>query len=445
MPLSDAVIRKAKPDKKPQRLYDSNGLYLEVSPAGNKLWRFKYHFEGKEKRLALGIYPAISLKDARSRRDEARQLLASGVDPGEQRKAAKSQHEPAPSLSAATAEASRGRNTSPDGRAANSLSALGISELEEQAYQVILVHHKATAEQVAALLSLSLERTTHLLESLENKGLAIHTPEQPRRYVATPPEFAAELLTKQRHADLDLARLNMRNMRRLTSNDQAPAEQAVEIISDPTMLNQFIRHVARSAKEEVLVFQRAPVSYNSSNDGRRDDLRVRVVSDATLLDHYGPDFIREDAEAGEEVRFFRSLPAKLIIVDRNIAIIHLRTNSALEETRLIVRRPSGLLDALLVLFELVWERASPIAPDGKPGGDEAIPEAPNANDRLITLLSLGLNDKAIAHEAGISASTITRRIADLMQSFGTRSRFQLGWRAALDAFPERLKGDVQDH
>ena len=74
MPLSDAIILKANAAKKPQRLHDSSGLYLEVSPAGNKLWRFKYHFEGKEKRLALGVYPATSLKAARKKRDEA--LLA---------------------------------------------------------------------------------------------------------------------------------------------------------------------------------------------------------------------------------------------------------------------------------------------------------------------------------------------------------------------------------
>ncbi|WP_189439721.1 helix-turn-helix domain-containing protein [Rhodanobacter panaciterrae] len=377
--------------------------------------------------------------------DEARELLVSGVDLSEQRKMAKLPHEPGPFSSAEAAEASHDRNTRPDGRAtSNSLGALGVSEWEEQAYGAILVHHKATAEKVAALLSSTLEETTLLLESLENKGLAIHTPEQPRRYIATPPEFAAEFLTKQRHADLDRARLNMRNMQRLRPNEQEPLEQSVEVISDPTMLNQFIRHLARCAKEEVLVFQRAPVSFNSTNDGKRDDLKVRVVTDATLLDQYGPDFIWQGAEAGEEIRFFRSLPAKLIIVDREIAVIHVSTNSALEETRLIVRRPSGLLDALLVLFELVWDRASPMAPDGTPGVDEEIPEPPKSVDQVITWLSMGLNDKAIAHEAGVSASTITRRIGDLMESFGTRSRFQLGWRAALDAFSDRLDASGKD-
>lgn len=89
MPLSDSAIRSAKPSGKPRRLFDAGGLYLEVSPAGGKLWRLKYRFGGKEKRLALGAYPVIGLKDARDKRDKARKLLDAGVDPSEQRKAEK--------------------------------------------------------------------------------------------------------------------------------------------------------------------------------------------------------------------------------------------------------------------------------------------------------------------------------------------------------------------
>ncbi len=86
MALTDTAIRKAKPAKRPYRTFDGGGLYLEVSVQGGKLWRLKYRFGGKEKRLALGIYPDVSLADARVRRDEARVLLAKDIDPGEHRK-----------------------------------------------------------------------------------------------------------------------------------------------------------------------------------------------------------------------------------------------------------------------------------------------------------------------------------------------------------------------
>jgi hypothetical protein len=89
MPLSDTAIRNAKPGEKTRRLYDSRGLYLEVLPRGGKWFRFKYRFNGKEKRLSLGIYPDVSLKKARDRRDKMRELVADGIDPSEHRKAMK--------------------------------------------------------------------------------------------------------------------------------------------------------------------------------------------------------------------------------------------------------------------------------------------------------------------------------------------------------------------
>ncbi len=90
MPLSDTAIRNAKPGEKSIRMYDTGGLYLEIAPSGGKWWRLKYRVDGKEKRISLGVYPDVSLKDAREKRDAARKQLANDVDPGEHRKAAKS-------------------------------------------------------------------------------------------------------------------------------------------------------------------------------------------------------------------------------------------------------------------------------------------------------------------------------------------------------------------
>lgn len=89
MPITDTAIRMAKPAEKPVRMYDSGGLYLEVAPAGGKWWRLKYRFIGKEKRLSLGVYPEVGLKEARERRDSARKQLADGIDPSQHRKSQK--------------------------------------------------------------------------------------------------------------------------------------------------------------------------------------------------------------------------------------------------------------------------------------------------------------------------------------------------------------------
>lgn len=85
MALSDAKIRAIKATDKVQKVSDEKGLQLWISPAGNKVWNLAYRFDGKQKKLSIGPYPEIGLADARKKRDEARALLAEGMDPAEQK------------------------------------------------------------------------------------------------------------------------------------------------------------------------------------------------------------------------------------------------------------------------------------------------------------------------------------------------------------------------
>lgn len=90
--LTETAVRAARVTQKPAKLFDGGGLYLLVNPQGSRLWRLKYRIYGKEKLLAIGAYPDLSLKRAREKRDEARRLLADGIDPSAQRKAEKLAH-----------------------------------------------------------------------------------------------------------------------------------------------------------------------------------------------------------------------------------------------------------------------------------------------------------------------------------------------------------------
>src|ERR1700687_357548 len=89
MPLTDTALRSAKAQAKAFKLFDAGGLYVEVTPAGGRWWRGKYRSGGKEKRLSFGVYPDVSLKSARQKRDTARQQLAAGSDPRQAPRAGK--------------------------------------------------------------------------------------------------------------------------------------------------------------------------------------------------------------------------------------------------------------------------------------------------------------------------------------------------------------------
>lgn len=86
MPLTVAAIRNAKPRAKPYKLTDGAGLYLEVMPTGSRYWRWRYRYDGKDTRLAFGVFPEVALAEARERRDNARRSLRDGIDPATKRK-----------------------------------------------------------------------------------------------------------------------------------------------------------------------------------------------------------------------------------------------------------------------------------------------------------------------------------------------------------------------
>jgi hypothetical protein len=321
------------------------------------------------------------------------------------------------------------------------LAILGIDDAEELAYRVILNRRMATVDEVSTELAISSRKAQRLLDGIEAKGLVTHSPERPKRYIAAAPELAVEALISQRLVHLERARSSIGELRHQLegATDAQAHQQVVEVITNPASLGQILTQLERTIKTEAICFQRAPILYaRGFLLEKSDNVRVRSISDAGYLAlPEAMALLRKDVEAGEEARVFPTLPVKLFVADRRIGLIPL--NVADQGGAVMLVRASSLLDALCSLFELTWERATPIVftrsgklKKGKP--DAALSEAA---ERIIPLLAAGLNDKAIAHDIGISDTTLTRRITELMKSFDTRTRFQLGWRAALETFPQR--------
>jgi len=333
--------------------------------------------------------------------------------------------------------------------ASRPLHALGISLEEERVYRALLARRTASAPEIARDLEWPARRTQRLLDAIEAKGLATRKSERPRRYASSPPQFAIEALIAQGQTDLARARTTIDDLRRHTDDAMQGAddeEQRVEVIADPAAARQIMAQLMQSMHAETVNLQCAPVMF--SNVGEDDGAetralanavargaRVRSVSDAGLLALPGAlTRLRRDIEAGEEARVFPVLPFKVAVFDRRVGLVPLddahRTGSML-----LVREPK-LLEALCALFESFWERATPIA-FTRSGALQKI-ETPSLTDdvteRVIPLLAAGLNDKSVAHKLGISIATLNRRIAGLMKSMDSRTRFQMGWRAATETF-----------
>ncbi len=87
MPLTDTKVKNAKPLEKEYKLTAGFGIFLRVTPKGSRYWQMAYRFDGKQKIFSIGVYPAVSLADARLHRDEAKRLLAQGIDPNAKKQA----------------------------------------------------------------------------------------------------------------------------------------------------------------------------------------------------------------------------------------------------------------------------------------------------------------------------------------------------------------------
>lgn len=320
---------------------------------------------------------------------------------------------------------------------AGPLALLGIDDAEERVYRALLKRHGASAAIIADDLAISLDDATRLLEHLESLGLGTHTLESPRTYVSVEPELAIDALIKQRQRKLEQARTvvpTLADAFARASANHAGQHLTLELINTRAHLESVLSRMMESSCEEILSFQKAPVLVPVTRSigvaaGARG-IRRRTVSDESHLKLPGKlATLVEDIARGEEARTFSTLPFKMMIVDRSVAIITLESQRP-EAPTLQVHR-SALLEALCLLFEFVWEKATPIVPTRD--GEVKVRSDGNGHDSakaLIPLLSAGLNDKAIAQELNISASTLNRRIGDLMSIYAVRTRFQLGLQIA---------------
>ncbi|MGW8883729.1 helix-turn-helix domain-containing protein [Streptomyces sp. NPDC055749] len=320
--------------------------------------------------------------------------------------------------------------------------ALGLTDGETRIYAELVRQGPCRIDRLPALTGLPAEQIEGALQGLVEHGLLTHTEEEPPRVIASPPDIAGEVLLLRRMQELHTARAAMGQLAaayRTTARRRETDRVPVEFTPDAAVA-QRIDQIQSKARDEVLMFDVPP--YTSlggdtdvlSNDREMEQLsagvRYRTIYDRRSLEGPGGlGRISRYVDAGEEARSAPRLPMKMVVVDRELAILPAPDDGLGGHRGSVLVRPSPLLDGLIALFEQFWATGLPLTTITGPPGATAS-ELGESDVRLLTLLLTGMTDEGIARQLGLGRRTVLRRARALMDRAGAETRMQLGWYAA---------------
>ncbi|MFD7408551.1 transcriptional regulator [Streptomyces sp. NPDC059866] len=316
-----------------------------------------------------------------------------------------------------------------------------MSEPDERIYRCFLDQGPVLVSDLAVSLGTSADHVHRSVARLTELGLLRATGGG--CYQATNPEAALLPLLARRQFEVETALASARTEidriaeRYRDGRLRADPRNLVEVLSERELIRERVEELSNSATSHMWALDRPP--YVGRPDGRHHSNEDEFAITAAWLGRgievrsiYCPQSMERPgrfatllrlAELGEQSRLLPSLPFKLHIIDKRVALVPL---SGPVYDDLVVIHPSGMLDALVELYEAYWARAEPIsgtapAADGTFDADDIL---------LLGMLKAGLKDQAIARQLGCSTRTATRRIAAVLTRLGADTRFQAGVRAA---------------
>lgn len=311
------------------------------------------------------------------------------------------------------------------------LETLGLARNAERVYRTLLSRPPAEAEELTTALQLSGDAIGAALAELETVGL-VHRADA-GRWVPAPPDGAVDALIHRRQAELAAVRAMTASLvdeyRTGHLGDQ-PSE-LIEVVRGRNAIHQRAQEARRVVREELLSFDKPPYIAPDDFDEVREErvlldrgIRVRAVYCVDALTrspwHDRLHQVLRLCELGEQARSVASLPVKLTIYDRRCALVPLTIDERATDSMVIVRE-SGLLGALVALFESVWAVARTL--DAQPtNGGKAAP----AEREVLALLAAGATDDAIARQLGVSDRTVRRRVLAIMEALNASTRFEAG-------------------
>lgn len=310
------------------------------------------------------------------------------------------------------------------------LGAVGLGEAEEIVYRSIIERPGRTVEQVAEATALTQRDARRVLRILEEKGLVAPAPGTPQRFVPTPPDVALEALVIQRQGELEQVRATAASFAEQvkTRADIASPLEVIEVISGARALQQRVDQLHLQAEREICILDRPPY-LREGNPVEKELLAAgikfrTIYEQQTLSSPRQMDLLEEFVAAGEEARVIVGLPTKLGLIDAQIAMVALYP----AVSGGLVIHPSPLVDALVALFEGLWQRAVPIGSVDDDARRDA--ELTDRESEILKLLASGQKDEVIARRLGVTTRTVQRSVSDVMRRLGVSTRYQAGLQAA---------------
>jgi DNA-binding NarL/FixJ family response regulator/DNA-binding MarR family transcriptional regulator len=302
------------------------------------------------------------------------------------------------------------------------LESVGVAAADEAAYRTLLSIPGCGLPDLANRLGRDADDVRETVKRLEELGLLTSTSDAPPRLLPTRPDVAVDALVAVRRAELDRVRAEARVLlSELREQEQHRPENLVEVIVGQEAIAARFAQLLNGTKDTLLVLDRPPYAAKveqSDNTVRgllREGVAVRGIYSPDSLDvPGGVDEAYSAADAGESSRVHPQVPMKLAVFDRTAALLPLSVDQLVDSA--LVVHPCALLDALIEMFSLLWDQAVPVVPARMDPLDA----------RLMTLLAAGFKDDAIARQLTLSSRTVGRRVAELMETLGARTRFQAG-------------------
>ena len=335
------------------------------------------------------------------------------------------------------------------------LGFVGLDEESEEVYRLLVGLGSASVAELAGKLGLSDHVLARTLTALENLGLVAQTSARtPHRasavYVAAPPAVALGAALSQRRHELSqaeqaidvLAREYRRNAVGLAAND------LVEVVLGADAVRHRFEQIQLGAEHEVLALVTADPVAVSGRDNLAEPVAVargvsyRVVIERDILDEPGGmPHLAAALERKEQIRVAQRVPTKLILADRSLAMMPLRPLAAPGEPSTLVIRAGGPVEALVGLFDSVWEQALPLRLSQADRSDladreeqplvvvESSEEPDDVDLQILSMLLVGMTDVSVAKQLDLGLRTVQRRVKRLMDLAEVTTRMQLGWHA----------------